>query len=403
MSLYDDIDVPSDDEDKKVEKPIEVVPEAKPDAEPNPPPPPSVVLPAGLSFLKTQLESRKAQLQFKVKPTSNLKPSPTLLYNRITNPIVRPSSVLKARRVQPLKIDSSTTFSIIPKAMKEDNIFLFNEVEIEDEYNPTAPTDYSTFKPKREAQLAKEQAAREVAERLEKEHEEEERKRRAGAAIAPPSALLEQDSIITEAPVDPPAPSVPKQHVAANIMQKMGYKSGSGLGKDEQGISTALQIQKIGRTSGLIIDKSVANAFPDAEPEISTIGPRVGPSQPLIAPRAPKAVEQSRPPVNIVELLKEASRVVLIHNIILPADVNDTSKSKIAAEMIRYGQVTNVVVHVMKSPEQTEEEVRTFVEFTNNAQAIKAVKDLNKRFTNGRPISARFYNVKNFEARNYEC
>ncbi|KAI6172871.1 Splicing factor 45 [Aphelenchoides besseyi] len=400
MSLYDDIDVPSDEEDKEVEKPIEVVPEAKPDAEPNPPPPPSVVLPAGLSFLKTQLESRKAQLQFKVKPTSNLKPSPMVLQNRITTPIVCPSSVLKARRVQPLKIDPSTTFSIIPNAMKKDNIFLFNEVEIEDEYNPTAPTDYATFKPKREAQLAKEQAAREVAERLEKEHEEEERKRRAGAAIAPPSALLEQDSIITEAPVDLPAPSVPKQHVAANIMQKMGYKSGSGLGKDEQGISTALQIQKIGRTSGLIIDKSVANV---SEPEISTIGPRVGPCQPFITPKAPKAAEQPRPPVNIVELLKEASRVVLIHNIILPADVNDASRSKIAAEMVRYGQVTNVVVHVMKSSEQAEEEVRTFVEFTNNAQAIKAVIDLNKRFTNGRPISARFYNVKYFEARNYEC
>lgn len=59
------------------------------------------------------------------------------------------ASLLKPRRVQPLKIDASTTFSIIPKALKEDKVFLFNEIFVEDEYNPTTPTDYYSFKAKR--------------------------------------------------------------------------------------------------------------------------------------------------------------------------------------------------------------------------------------------------------------
>lgn len=44
----------------------------------------------------------------------------------------------------------------------------------------------------REAQKVKEKVAKEIAERLSKQHEEEQAKRRAGAAIAPPQALLEE-------------------------------------------------------------------------------------------------------------------------------------------------------------------------------------------------------------------
>ena len=38
-----------------------------------------------------------------------------------------------------------------------------------------------------------------------------------------------------------------------------------------------------------------------------------------------------------------------------------------------------------------EEAVRIFLEFSNSAQAIKAVVDLNGRYFGGRPIQASFY------------
>ena len=41
--------------------------------------------------------------------------------------------------------------------------------------------------------------------------------------------------------------------VAAKIMSRMGYKEGQGLGKKEQGMSTALQVEKVGKRSGKII------------------------------------------------------------------------------------------------------------------------------------------------------
>ena len=37
------------------------------------------------------------------------------------------------------------------------------------------------------------------------------------------------------------------------MMQKMGYKEGEGLGKNKQGMSVALQIEKTGKLSGRII------------------------------------------------------------------------------------------------------------------------------------------------------
>lgn len=84
--------------------------------------------------------------------------------------------------------------------------------------------------------------------------------------------------------------------------------------------------------------------------------------------------------------------------------------------MSKYGQVVKIVIHVVSeilcttlntpafqvenAPEN--EKVRIFVEFTNQAQAIKSVIDLNKRFFNGRAIRAVFYDVDDFVAEQYE-
>ena len=41
--------------------------------------------------------------------------------------------------------------------------------------------------------------------------------------------------------------------VASKIMAKMGYKSGEGLGRDNQGMSTALMVEKTSKRGGKII------------------------------------------------------------------------------------------------------------------------------------------------------
>ncbi len=41
--------------------------------------------------------------------------------------------------------------------------------------------------------------------------------------------------------------------VAAKIMEKLGYKEGAGLGKNQQGMSMALQVEKTSKRGGKIL------------------------------------------------------------------------------------------------------------------------------------------------------
>uniref|UniRef100_A0A158PA09 Splicing factor 45 n=1 Tax=Angiostrongylus cantonensis TaxID=6313 RepID=A0A158PA09_ANGCA len=198
--------------------------------------------------------------------------------------------------------------------------------------------------------------------RLSRDHKEEERKRQKGAAIAPPQALLEpvivnaryEVNSSTSGSMPPPAflPSFGKATskglgVAANIMSKFGYKHGAGLGRDEQGMSTALSVEKLGKNAGLIINESQG------------------------------------------------------FNMVGPDEVDDELEPEIREEMAKYGQVASVIIHKMDGVSE-DVAVRIFVEFTNVAQAIKAFVVMNGRFFGGRSVAASFYSVDDFNNKDYD-
>lgn len=92
--------------------------------------------------------------------------------------------------------------------------------------------------------------------------------------------------------------------VAAKIMMKYGFKDGQGLGKKEQGMSVALQVEKTSKRGGRIIH------------EKELMGP------PTLTPPVPSAAEQSppsasssggdKPEPSITEIMKSPSKVVLL-------------------------------------------------------------------------------------------
>lgn len=66
-----------------------------------------------------------------------------------------------------------------------------------------------------------------------------------GVAIAPPPSLQEPQEASPVFPSKPPPPAggySGGSSVAAKIMAKYGFKEGQGLGKQEQGMSMALQV-----------------------------------------------------------------------------------------------------------------------------------------------------------------
>uniref|UniRef100_A0A915D5E8 Splicing factor 45 n=1 Tax=Ditylenchus dipsaci TaxID=166011 RepID=A0A915D5E8_9BILA len=252
--------------------------------------------------------------------------------------------------------------------------FLFGEFNVEDEYNPTAPTDYASFKTKREAQRVKEKIAKEIADRILKQHEEEESKRKSGACFAPPQNLIEQDM------APPPTPSPP---VVYESPSQFGKKR-IWTGRDEQGMSTALRVEKTGKT-GLIIAETATQQIEDNDDDVMEVGAGFSVS-------TEKTVVSG---ANITDLLKNSSKIVLLKNMVVPSEVDSGLEGEIKEEMKKYGQLNNVILHSMPNA-SVEEAIRIFLEFTNVNHAIKAVVDLNGRFFGGRAIHPEFYSLDNY-------
>lgn len=141
----------------------------------------------------------------------------------------------------------------------------------ENEYDPMFPNEYD-------------KALKELRERRDKEAEEDEEKRKknkdlneegddsielsstskrddnergglGGVTIAPPPNLDKgfSDSFKPLAPSRNVPASGSGANAAARIMAKYGYKEGQGLGKKEQGMATALQVEKTSHRTGRII------------------------------------------------------------------------------------------------------------------------------------------------------
>ncbi|KAJ8411380.1 hypothetical protein AAFF_G00173860 [Aldrovandia affinis] len=255
----------------------------------------------------------------------------------------------------------------------------------------------------------------------EDDYEKERRKRiMGGAAIAPPTSLVEKDrepypedegrprSSSSKATVPPPlyedserprSPPGPSSSFLANmggtvahkIMQKYGFREGQGLGKHEQGLSTALSVEKTSKRGGKIIvgeltektgPSQAASVLPPAEPPGWGIGATA---------EAGKKSETNP----LTEILKCPTKVVLLRNMVGRGEVDEDLEAETKEECEKYGKVIKCVIFEI-SGVTDDEAVRIFLEFERVESAIKAVVDLNGRYFGGRVVKACFYNQDKF-------
>ncbi|XP_040199206.1 splicing factor 45 isoform X3 [Rana temporaria] len=235
------------------------------------------------------------------------------------------------------------------------------------------------------------------------EYEKDRRKRTAvgGAAIAPPTSLVERDreSIVPaydeeprhrppapKAAIPPPmydeperprSPTGPSNSFLANmggtvahkIMQKYGFREGQGLGKHEQGLSTALSVEKTSKRGGKIIIGDLADKA--------------------------EAAKKGTDPNPLTEILKCPTKVVLLRNMVGAGEVDEDLEGETKEECEKYGKVAKCVIfEIPGTPD--EDAVRIFLEFERVESAIKAVVDLNGRYFGGRIVKACFYNLDKF-------
>ncbi|XP_028276421.1 splicing factor 45 isoform X2 [Parambassis ranga] len=302
-------------------------------------------------------------------------------------------------------------------------------IPLADEYDPMFPNDYEKVlkRHREEQQRQREQERQKEIEEREKKrkdrHEggslsgfsrfpateedsdeeedyEKERRKRSmgGAAIAPPSSLVDRDGSSSysyedesrpargsKAAIPPPiyeeldrprSPPGPTSSFLANmggtvahkIMQKYGFKEGQGLGKHEQGLSTALSVEKTSKRGGKII---IGDAAEKPDPSKKT---------------------ETNP---LTEILKCPTKVVLLRNMVGRGEVDEDLEGETKEECEKYGKVVKCVIfEIADVPD--DEAVRIFLEFERVESAIKAVVDLNGRYFGGRVVKACFYDLDKF-------
>ncbi|XP_072327120.1 splicing factor 45 isoform X2 [Scyliorhinus torazame] len=305
-------------------------------------------------------------------------------------------------------------------------------IPLADEYDPMYPNDYEKVVKRqredrqRQRELERQKEIEEREKRRKERHEqpsglprrpdpesdeddeerEKERRKRSmgGAAIAPPSSLVEKDKEliapfqyedesrprtapskaaipppIYEEPERPRSPPGPTNSFIANmggtvahkIMQKYGFREGQGLGKHEQGLSTALSVEKTSKRGGKII---VGDSAEKVEMPVTTKKSEANP---------------------LTEILKNPTKVVLLRNMVGAGEVDDDLEGETKEECEKYGKVSKCVIfEIPGAPD--DEAVRIFVEFERVESAIKAVVDLNTRYFGGRVVQACFYNLDKF-------
>lgn len=326
--------------------------------------------------------------------------------------------------------------------------------EVDDEYTPGQPNSYEDVVRLRTRRAATEAAARERERQrveLERQRHELEEERRAAAAAAgtapdrsslnvtgeeahtrratltfvkPGSRLHAQGSrlhaqgaavLAGEAEMKPemkPEPQKPAAPVkdkgmslAQKMMEKMGWKEGSGLGKDGQGMTTPLMAQKDGIRSGVIVNA------PEMFPNRSTVigdapaegeGAHTGEGARLGAPAfvsSSDALVAVVPAAGEEERFAAPTRVLLLRNLTGPGEVDGDLEDEVAEECERFGAVVRVVIfEVTDAGYPAREAVRIFTEFVEDASAERCRAEMDGRFFGGRTVRATFYDEDKFFA-----
>lgn len=262
---------------------------------------------------------------------------------------------MKTGNASPSSVTSTTTKTLVIPSLTD---LKTEDWEFQDEYDPAWPNEYEKLKDK--IQMAKEKEHH----RSRREDRSSDRKRgrhrnhhnspsnsrmsgfghraseednysppvsgsvssKGGVAIAPPPSLQEI-SIANDNGDSSSNVTIPysASSVAAKIMAKYGFKDGQGLGKQQQGMSVALQVEKTSKRGGRIIHEKDALMPPPPTVPLahgSTMPPPQGIMPPPAAPKSPATTSTSSPPASesvaanmepsITEIMKEPSKVVLL-------------------------------------------------------------------------------------------
>lgn len=183
------------------------------------------------------------------------------------------------------------------------------------------------------------------------------------------------------------------RNVGSQMMSRMGYRDGEGLGRDGQGIVRPIEHRSTGGGRGqLVVDDD------DRQRIAHRLPPAVGGRAAAALAAAAAAAGPGQLPRKKQGLFSNPSCVVLLKNMVGPGEVDEILAEETKQECEKFGPVVRCVVHEVEEDNCPDEEcVRTFVAFDRQESAVRAYREMNGRFFAGRQITASFYDEIKFE------
>ena len=172
---------------------------------------------------------------------------------------------------------------------------------------------------------------------------------------------------VHDAPPPPKAPKGGGLSLAERMMAKMGWKKGQGLGKQEQGVTSALEVASNEGTGRGVIKRS-EGVVGGAAAAASAPQPR-----------------------------QEESRVVCLANMVGAGEVDAVLRDETKEECEMYGKVLGVRIFerdAAAARARPDDAVRIFVRFADTASALRARNAIDGRFFGGRTVRAGVADVR---------